>query len=45
MIKISLILPEYVDSVWGEIEGYMEKAAEHSYGRHIQILSLMTGQM
>lgn len=34
MIKISLILPEYVDSVWGEVEGYMEKAAEHSYGRY-----------
>ena len=34
MIKISLILPEYVDSVWGGIEGYMDKAAEYSYGRY-----------
>ena len=34
MIKISLILPEYVDSVWGEVEGYIDEAAEHSYGRY-----------
>jgi hypothetical protein len=34
MIKISLILPEYVESVWGGIEGYMAKAAEYSYGRY-----------
>ena len=33
MIEVSLVPPEYVDSCWGKIEGFIDKAAEYTYGR------------
>ena len=33
MIEVSLVPPEYVDSCWGKIEGFIDKAAKYTYGR------------
>lgn len=34
MIQVSMVPPQYVDTCWKEIEPYMEKAAEYTYGRY-----------
>lgn len=34
MIDVSLIPPQYVDSCWGKVEKFVEKAAEYTYGRY-----------
>lgn len=34
MIEVSMVPPQYVDSCWGHIEAYMEKAAKYTYGRY-----------
>lgn len=34
MIEVSLIPPQYVDSCWDRIEGFIEKAAKYTYGRY-----------
>lgn len=34
MIEVSLIPPQYVDSCWGKIEGFIQKAAKYTYGRY-----------
>ena len=33
MIEISMVPPQYVAQCWPKIEGYIEKAAEYTYGR------------
>lgn len=34
MIEVSLIPPQYVDSCWSKIEGFIQKAAKYTYGRY-----------
>lgn len=34
MIEVSLIPPQYVDSCWDRIEGFIGKAAKYTYGRY-----------
>ena len=34
MIDASLIPPQYIDSCWGRVEGFIEKAAKYTYGRY-----------
>ena len=34
MIDASLIPPQYIDSCWGKVEGFIEKAAKYTYGRY-----------
>lgn len=34
MIDVSLIPPQYVDSCWGKVEKFVDKAAEYTYGRY-----------
>lgn len=34
MIEVSLIPSQYVDSCWGKIEQFIDKAAEYTYGRY-----------
>lgn len=34
MIQVSMVPSQYVDTCWKEIEPYMEKAAEYTYGRY-----------
>jgi hypothetical protein len=33
MIEVSMVPAQYVDQCWPKIEGYIEKAAEYTYGR------------
>ena len=33
MIEVSMVPAQYVDQCWSKIEGYIEKAAEYTYGR------------
>ena len=33
MIEVSMVPAEYVDTCWNKIEPFIEKAAEHTYGR------------
>jgi len=34
MIEVSLVPTEYVDTCWGKIEKFIEKAAKYTYGRY-----------
>ena len=34
MIEVSLVPPQYVDTCWGKIQGFVEKAADYTYGRY-----------
>ena len=34
MIEVSLVPPQYVDTCWHKIEGFIDKAAEYTYGRY-----------
>ena len=34
MIEVSLVPTEYVDTCWGKVEGFIEKAAKYTYGRY-----------
>lgn len=34
MIEVSLIPPQYVDSCWDKVEGFIQKAAKYTYGRY-----------
>jgi hypothetical protein len=33
MIEVSLVPPQYVDTCWDKIEGFVAKAAKYTYGR------------
>jgi hypothetical protein len=33
MIEVSMVPAQYVDGCWPKIEGYIQKAAEYTYGR------------
>ena len=33
MIQVSMVPKEHVDAVWKDVEGYLEGAAEYTYGR------------
>jgi hypothetical protein len=33
MIEVSMVPAQYLDQCWPKIEGYIEKAAEYTYGR------------
>ena len=32
-MEVSLVLPEYIESIWPQIEDYMQGAAKYTYGR------------
>jgi hypothetical protein len=34
MIEVSMVPAEYVDTCWGKIEAFVQKAAEYTYGRY-----------
>ena len=33
MIEVSMVPAQYIDQCWPKIEGYIQKAAEYTYGR------------
>ena len=34
MIEVSMVPPQLLDTCWGKIEAYLDKAAKYTYGRY-----------